>query len=144
MRLNLALYLAVLATSGTGIAGDSFVESQPTVRASAAWIQVPPAGSTETTALVTIDNGTMYDIYVVGAATDAAATTELRETPRGAAAPEVVKEVLVPAYGRLEMSLEAVHLHLSALQRPLAPGDTLNLVVYTDGGEQLAVSATVK
>jgi copper(I)-binding protein len=143
MRFNVALVLAALVASGTVVARGSLVECQPTVRASAAWIQAPPAGSTEATAFVTIDNGTMYDIYVVGAAADAAAGIELRDASKGAA-PEAMKEVLVPAYGRLEMALEGVHLHLESLQRPLAAGDIVKLAVYTDGGEQLAVSATVK
>jgi copper(I)-binding protein len=117
--------------------------TQPTVRASEAWIQAPAAGATETTALVAIDNGTMYDVFIVGAQTEAA-TIEIRDTPNGAAAPVTVKEVPVPAFGRLEMSPKAVHFRLTALKTPLVPGEVVKLVIQMDGGEPLTVAATVK
>lgn len=117
--------------------------TQPAVKASEAWIQAPAAGATETTAFVAIDNGTMYDVFIVGAHTEAA-TIEIRDTPTGAPRPVTVKEVPVPAFGRLEMSPKAVHLHLTALKTALVRGDVVKLVIQTDGGEQLTVAATVK
>lgn len=143
MRFIAAVSLAALA-SASGIFAGAVDEFQPTVRASGAWIQAPAPGTSDASAFVVVDNGTMYDIYIVGASTDVAATLELRDTPKGAAAPVAVKEVPVAAYGRLEMSPQAVHLHLGALERPLAAGDIVTLVIYTDIGEQLTVSATVK
>lgn len=116
---------------------------QPTVRASEAWIHAPGAGGTEATALVTIDNGTMYDVFIVGVQTEVA-TIEIRDHPTGAAAPAVVKEVPVPAFGRLEMSPKTVHLHLSGLKKPLVAGEVVTLLLYTDAGEQLSIAATVK
>jgi copper(I)-binding protein len=138
MPLLLAVGLAAL------IATAPVMGTQPTVKASAAWIQAPTDGGTEATAFVTIDNATMYDVYIVGAETEAAEVIELRETPKGAAAPVSIKEVPVAAYGRLEMSSNAVHLHLRSLRRPLAAGDSVDLVIHTDGGEQLRIAATVK
>jgi len=142
MRLIAALSLAVLASASGGTTGSA-VEFQPTVRASEAWIKAPPAGGTEATAFVAIDNGTMYDVFIVGVQTDVA-TIEIRDRPKGAATPVAVKEVPVPAFGRLEMSPEAIHLHLSALEKPLVAGEVVTLVIYTDGGEQLTISANVK
>ena len=115
---------------------------QPTVRGSAAWIQASAADSNETIAGLVIDNGTMYDVFIVGVQTDVA-TVEMRERSEGATT-TAVKEVSVPAYGRLEMSAESVHLRLSALKRPLVAGEAVTLVLYTDGGEQFTVSALVK
>jgi copper(I)-binding protein len=142
MRLLVAVCL-VLVASALGIRASFVGESQPTVRASEAWIQAPAAGSTEANAFIAIDNGTMYDVFIVGVQSDVA-TVELRDRPQGATAPEAVKEVPVPAFGRLEMSPDGVHLHLTALKKPLVVGDVLPLVVYTDGGEQITVTATVK
>jgi copper(I)-binding protein len=142
MFLLAALSLATLA-SVLGVITGSVDEFQPTVRASEAWIKAPATGSTETTAFVAIDNGTMYDVFIVGAQTEAA-TIEIRDTPNGAAAAVTVKEVPVPAFGRLEMSPKAVHLHLTALKTPLVPGEVVKLVIQTDGGERLTVAATVK
>jgi copper(I)-binding protein len=135
--LSLATLLAI------GIITGSVEAFQPTVRASEAWIHAAGAGSREATAVLAIDNGTMYDVFIVGAHTEVAAI-ELRDRPKGAAAPVTLKEVAVPAFGRLEMSPASVHLHLSALKRSLVAGEAVELVLYTDGGEQLTVSATVK
>ncbi len=143
MRFIAAVSLAALA-SASGIFAGAVDEFQPTVRASGAWIQAPAPGATDARAFVVVDNGTMYDIYIVGAETDVAGTVELRHTPKSSVTPAAIKEVPVAAYGRLEMSPYAVHLHLGALKRPLAAGDVVTLVIYTDIGEQLTVSASVK
>lgn len=143
MRFIAVFCLAALVC-GSGVMTAALDGFQPTIRASAAWIQAPAAGRPEAMAFATIDNGTMYDIYLVGAETEVAGATELRETPKGAAAPAAVAEVPVPAFGRLQMSPQTVHLHLGALTRPLAAGDVVTLVLHTDIGERLTVSATVK
>jgi copper(I)-binding protein len=141
VRLITALSLAALTASAViPGSGDAF---QPTVRASAAWIQASAADSTEAIAGLVIDNGTMYDVFIVGVQTDVA-TVEMRERSEGATTSAAVKEVSVPAYGRLEMSEKTVHLRLNALKRPLVAGEGVAMVLYTDGGEQLTVSATVK
>jgi periplasmic copper chaperone A len=143
MHWLFALGLAVLTAATPALDRGLVARTQPTIRVSQAWIEAP-GGSTEATAFVTIDNGTMYDVYIVGAETEAAAVIELHDTPQGASAPAAVKEVSVPAYGRLEMSRESVHLRLASIARPLKAGDDVTLVLYTDGGERLAVTATVK
>jgi len=135
--MSVATLLALGVITGSA---DAF---QPTVRASEAWIEASATGSAEANAFVALDNGTMYDVFIVGVQTDMA-TIEMRDRPKGAATPVAVKEVSVPAFGRLEMSPESVHLHLSALKRPLVAGEAVPLVFYMDGGEQFTVSATVK
>jgi copper(I)-binding protein len=142
MRLIAASCLAVFASVSVATAGSVDV-FQPTVRAAEAWIKAPEPGSAEATAFVTIDNGTMYDVFVVGVQTDVAAI-EIRDSPKGAAASVAVHEVPVPAFGRLEMSPQAVHLRLKELKKPLVAGQIVQLVVHTDGGEQLSIAATVK
>jgi copper(I)-binding protein len=141
VRVITALFL--VAALALGVATGPVDAFQPTVRASAAWIQASAGDTTEATAVVAIDNGTMYDVFIVGAQTDVA-TIEIRDRPKEATASVTVKEVAVPAFGRLEMSPQAVHLHLSSVKRPLVSGEAVELVLYTDGGEQLRVSATVK
>jgi copper(I)-binding protein len=139
VRLVTVLSLATVALA-SGI-GWSVAAFQPTVRASQGWIQA--SATAETVGFVTVDNGTMYDVYIVGVQTEVAAI-ELRDTPKGATAPAAIKEVAVPAFGRLEMSLHAVHLQLKGLKAPLVAGQTVDLVVHTDGGEQWSIAATVK
>jgi len=110
-----------------------------------AWVAVPAAGATSTAAYVEVNNPTMYDIYVVSATADGtAAKVELRgPTAAGAEAP-VVTEFPVPAYGSISAAADAPHLRLLDLSRPLKAGDAVALVLTTDGGLKLKVSAGVK
>jgi copper(I)-binding protein len=110
-----------------------------------AWVRAPAAGQTSTPAFVVIDNPTMYELWIVSAATDAAASVELREArqddPTQTAA---VKELGVPAYGKLEMAAAGAQLLLTGLTRPLKPGDRVALSLTTDSGSILKVDAVVR
>lgn len=116
------------------------VAGQRTVRATEGWIEAGTSGAARAFAIV--ENGTMYDVYLVGAESDAAGTIELMQTTSGKTAP--VKEVPIAAFERLEMSPDATFLQLSGLERPLKPGETVTIVLRTDTGERLSVAATVK
>jgi copper(I)-binding protein len=85
----------------------------------------------------------MYDVYVVGVATDAAGLAELRQAVRGDK-PAILKEAMVPAFGQLDMSAEGIHIYLAELKRPLKPGETVNLSLTLDNGEALMAAAVVK
>jgi copper(I)-binding protein len=113
---------------------------QRTVRAMDGWIK--PGGPTEATAFVVVDNGTMYDIYLVGAESDAAGSVELVQTTNGKTAR--VKEVPVAAFDRLEMSADGTFLKLSHLKRAFKSGETATILLVTDAGERLSVAAVVK
>jgi copper(I)-binding protein len=131
-----ALFLVVLAIAGAGA-------SQRTVSATDGWVKAPAEGAAETSAFVTVQNGTMYDVYAVGAQSDVAGVVELRQASKGGAA-TVAKEVTVPAFDRLDMSPDGVYIHLGQLKRPLKPGETVDLSILIDNGGALAVTATVK
>ena len=119
------------------------VAAQRTVRATDGWVATPAAGATEATAFATVDNGTMYEVYIVGAQSDAADVVELRQTD-AAGKTSVVKEAPVPAFDRLEMSAKGVHLRLTSLKKPLKAGDRVALALLTDGGQELQLEAVVK
>lgn len=139
-RLSLALSLVLFIVPAPGAAGAGLAQSA--VKASGGHVSVTKDGTTAT-AVLTVQNGTMYDVYVVGAQTDAAGAVEIRQAaPAGEAA--AVKEVPVPAYGALEMSTQGVHLLLKDLKRPLKAGDTVTLTVFTDAGERIDIAAKVK
>ncbi len=118
--------------------------AQPSVRASSASVVTHGASPTTATAVVTVENGTMYDVYLVGAATEVAEVVEIREKPRGTAAATAVKEVPVPAFGQLDMSADGVHLAISKLKRPLKTGESIPLSLVIDNGVTLTVQAVVK
>lgn len=117
----------------------ALASAQRVVKAADAWVS--PAAD-DASAFVTIENGTMYEVYLTGAQADIASVVELRQTSKGASS--VVKEVLIPAFDRLAMSQTGTHLKLKGLKRPLAPGDAVGLTLILDNGDRLTVSAIVK
>ena len=134
MRFPVAAVAALLVVPG-------LVSAQPAPSAPTAWIAVPAAGATTADAFVEVANPTMYEIYVTGASTDAAASVELRAAGAQGA---VVPEFPVPAYGSTTAGVDAPHLRLVGLKKPLAAGDTVTLTLTTDGGASLKVAAQVR
>jgi periplasmic copper chaperone A len=120
------------------------VAGQRTVKVSTSWVKLPAEGAAETAAFVTVENGTMYDVYLVGVESDAAAVVELRQASKSGGAPTPAKEVAVPAFDRLDMAPDGVYVHLGQLKRPLKAGDRVSLTISVDSGTPLAVEATVK
>lgn len=108
-----------------------------------AWLVAPGPGETTAVVSVTLRNPTMYEVFVVGVRTDAARTARLERRGAGGAA-ETVSEVPLAAYGSASLSADGVHVRLTDLTRPLAPGDTVPLVFTTDGGATFRVAATVR
>jgi periplasmic copper chaperone A len=136
-----SLFCALAAVLLAGQAGQA---AQPAPAAVSAWVAAPAAGATTTSAFVEISNPTMYEIYITGATSDAAAKVELRAGASGGAEPAVVPEFPVPAYGGTQAAASAPHLRLVGVTRPLAPGDTVQLTLTTDGGATLKVAAPVR
>jgi hypothetical protein len=115
------------------------------VIASSGWVKLPEAGETQALAFVTVENPTMYEVYVTSAASAAAARIELRDAAQSADAREkAVMFIAVPAYGRIDMSRSGAHLMLLDLKRPLHEGDTIGLTLSTDIDVALQVSAPVR
>lgn len=113
------------------------------VTASAGWMAEPAAGATSAAVYLEIDNPTMYDVYVVSATSDAAATVELREAVT-ATESKATKELTVPAYGSVALKPDGLHLLLKDLTRALKKGDSVSLTLKTDGGVTLKVAAIVR
>ena len=87
----------------------------------------------------------MYDIYITAATTDVAGKVELRDAGQsGEARLKPLEFITVPAYGSAYMSSNGVHLALLDLKRPLNAGDAVTLILKTDGGATLPVTAAVK
>src|SRR6185295_5905900 len=106
-----------------------------------AWIVEPAAGATSAVAYLTVNNPTMYDIYVMSATSSAAEKIELKQGT-GAAAKDV-SSITVSSYGSAELKAGGEHLVLVNLKRPLKAGDTVDLTLMTDGGAKIVVSAAV-
>ena len=116
----------------------SFVFAQPAVTASDAWVTESAMDRPVAEAYLSINNPTMYDIYVVTATSDMAGKIEFRNGDTA------LKELTVPSYGSLELAPGGTVLRLLDLKKPLRPGDTVELILTTDGGIVLKLPATVK
>ena len=112
--------------------------AQPAVSASDGWVAAPAAGATTAAAYVTIQNPTMYDVYVVSATAEVAGKIELRGGDQPA------KELTVPSFGSLELKSGEASMLLMELKRPLKTGEAIELTLRTDGGISLKIAAVVK
>ena len=117
--------------------------TQKVVSASNAWVKLPAAGDTTTTAFAVIDNPTMYDVYLVSASSAVAADVVFGDA--STAGKDVsVKEITAPAYGKAELTPKGVHLVLKGLKRALTAGETVPIIVVTDSGAGIELSARVR
>ena len=120
------------------------VSAQGRISASDGRVKLPAAGATQAMAFVTLENPTMYAIYVTSAAADAAGKVELRDAGQdGDARLKPVEFITVPAYGRVDMGATGVHLLLRDLKRPLKEGDAVALTLTTDVDVTLKLQAVV-
>jgi copper(I)-binding protein len=86
----------------------------------------------------TINNPTMYDVYLVSGKSEAAAKVELLDGEK------VVTSLTVAAYGSLDLKSDGPRVRLSGLKNQLKPGDELKLTMETDGGVNIPIAAIVK
>jgi copper(I)-binding protein len=129
---------------GLAVTGALTALAQPKEPSAASgWVKLPADGETTATAFVSVDNPTMYAIYLLSASADVAGKVEMRETGKDGTE-KTTEEVTVPAYGGVEMEPKGLHLVLSDLKKPLKEGDTVVLSVTTEAGTKLNVAAPVK
>jgi copper(I)-binding protein len=113
--------------------------------ASDGWVKLPAPGETATMAFATVENPTMYAVYLKSASADVAGRVELRETnPNGESSNTAAEFLTVPAYDSLYMGPKGAHLMLLDLKRPLSEGDTVRLTLTTEIGSTIEVLAIVK
>lgn len=131
---TVGLILLSTLPSGAG------AHAQRTVKVSDGWVEMGEEGTA--LAGVTIENGTMYEVYLTAAESEVAGAVEFTQSSGGKLG--VVKELAVPAFDRLEMAATGTHLVLRQLKRSVKPGDRIAIELQTDGGERIQVSAIVK
>lgn len=112
----------------------ALVQKDPT--ASDAWASAPANGAIAVYA--TINNPTMYDVYVMSGKSDSAGKVEL------ISAGKPVSNIAVPAYGSAALNPDAAFVRLSDLKRELEAGDRLTVTLETDGGISIPIAAVVK
>lgn len=135
-----AIVLAIVV--GGGRAQSALVDArggtQAGIAASGAWVGLPAAGETSAVLQASLDNPTMYDMYVVGGAAEVAGRVELRDKATA------VSSLTVPAYGSLRLDASGPHVALVGLTRALKTGETIEVSIALDGAPAVRVSAIVK
>ena len=106
--------------------------------------RVDPADDANAHAYLVVENGTMYEVYLVAASSETAAKVELMRAVADKSAPVPEAEIAIPAFDRLEMAPDGTFLKLTGLKHPLKPGESVTIVLTTDTGETLTTAATVK
>lgn len=93
----------------------------------------------------TLSNPTMYDAYVQSGTSDAG-KVELREgdpsTALGAGKP--TSHVTIPAFGSVELKAGGPFVLVSELKAQPKAGDTIKVMLETDGGVAIAIAATIR
>jgi copper(I)-binding protein len=127
MFLRTAALLMLLTVIG-------HAQKDPT--ASDGWASAPVSGSVAVYA--TINNPTMYDVYVVSGTSESAGKVELINVDK------VITSITVAAYGSAELKAGEMFVRLSALKGEIKAGDTVKLTLTTDGGIAIPLAAVVK
>lgn len=111
------------------------VHAQPNPTASDTRAQLVGGG---VAVYATINNPSMYDIYVVSGKAEVAAKIELLNGEKP------VTSITVPAYGSAELKPGEMFVRLSDLKGELKAGDEVKLTLETDGGVSIEIAAAIK
>lgn len=111
-----------------------------------AWVRATMAGRQVTGGFLVIENTGAAPRALVSASADVAAPVELHEMKRDGAMMRMspVKQIEVPAGGRVELKPGSFHLMLYGLKVPLTAGQTATLTLLFDDGTKLVVNAQVR
>lgn len=142
LRMVSGVFGLGVAVAMTLMAGVHVGAQGAEVTASEGWVELPAAEETTASAFAVVRNPTMYDIYLVSAVSDVAGKVEFRKPSDGEA--KVTAELTVPAYGKLTMRPEGVHMLLVDLKRPLQEDESVPLTLTTDGNLKLRIQAVVR
>ncbi len=149
-NVTLSLTLLAAAVAGAGglrLAGTSPVFAQGSaITVHDAWVREPVGDRMQTAAFAVVDNSGPTSRAIVGASADVAEKVELHEMkmmgPMMQMSP--VKQIEVPARGRVELRPGSLHLMLFGLKRMPVAGETVNLTLTFDDGTTVSAAAQVR
>jgi copper(I)-binding protein len=105
-----------------------------TVSASDTSAAITPGG---VAVYATLNNPTMYDSFVQSGTSDAG-KVELREGTK------TTSNITIPAYGSVELKADGPFVLVTGLKSQPKAGETINVTLMTDGGDKIALAATIK
>lgn len=143
-RVRASLLSAVgICVLSVGVLAQS---AAPALSVRDAWVRATPAGRQMTGAFMVIDNTSSTPRALVSVTADVASPVELHEMKQdgGMMRMSPVKQIDVPARGRVELKPGSFHLMLFGLKAPLTAGQTVNVTLVFDDGTKLPVKAEVR
>ena len=111
----------------------AFLQPTPTATDASALISGKDAA-----VFMTINNPSMYDIYIVSGTSDAAQSVGFRPGDK------TITSLTVPAYGSIKLAPAEQLVALTGLKGQFKEGEELKLTLETDGGVGIPIAAIVK
>ena len=111
-----------------------------------AWARQPLAPQNNSAVYLSLENTTSTPRAVVSVTAQVAEKAEMHETSMegGLMKMTPVKEIVVPAKGKVEFTPGGYHIMLFGVKKPLKPGDVVNLTLKLDDHASIPVAATVR
>lgn len=130
MRISkMIALLALLLNSALVLAGALQIRE--------GYVRELPPGQSTSAAFMTLVNETARPIAIVAATSDAAQMAEIHAHRHvdGAMRMELVRRLVVPAHGKIELAPGAYHLMLINLKRSLRAGDSVAVTLIDEEGK---------
>jgi periplasmic copper chaperone A len=147
-RHLLARYVISLRESAAEASpGDDVVpQAQQTVRVVSAWVRQPVPGRSMAAAYAVVENPGPAEVQIVAASADVAGTVEMHEMARSGDMMTMspVKNITIPAYGKVALEPGRLHLMLFELKEPIEDGDIVTLTFTTGSAATVSAAAAVK
>jgi copper(I)-binding protein len=137
---------ALAMTTRFGPAGPSRVFAQGAVTVRDAWIREPLGDRNVTAAFAVVENSGAANRAIVSAAAEVADKVELHEMKMVDSMMRMspVKQIEVPAGGRVELKPGGLHVMLFGLKRMPKGGETIGLTLTLDDATTVSVTAAVR
>jgi copper(I)-binding protein len=135
--------LTLLCSAAAFVVATPALAQTPVLTAHDAWAREPMGGRKMTGVFVVVENAGATPRAIVSASTDAADKVELHEMKNdgGMMRMSPVKQIDVPARGKVELKPGSFHVMLFGIKGTPAAGDTMQLTLTFDDGTRLTVPA---
>jgi copper(I)-binding protein len=142
--------LSITLVAATALAvSDAFVvraQSTTGITVHDAWVRQPTGDRKDAGAFAVVENGSAATRAIVSASADIADKVELHEMKMtgGMMRMSPVKQIEVPAHGKVELKPGGYHVMLFGLKNTPMAGDTVKLTLIFDDGSTASTTASVR
>jgi copper(I)-binding protein len=137
--------LAMASSNASAVEPHSMKEMTP-MQVHGAWVRAVPPSSKMSAAYMMLNNTARDDDHLVSAESDVAQTVELHNVRKKDEMMEMyqVKSIGIPAKGTRQLKPGSYHIMLIGLNRPLKPGDEVELTLNFMHAGAIRIKAPVR